>query len=237
MRIVVNDIVDNYFFIFYNEHSSLLRRVMQTKKIELKNRIMEVAKEEFLKNGYKKTSLRKIAKVLNISHSNIMTYFKNKEDLFNSLVIPAMDFMNNSLVQPVSSYEITDEVLLSYIDFEAVKKRHIKLFKEINNLSESLVLLLFHSEEYDYKGIRKNSEELFYNTLDDYLEELVRRKLIKKVDVSQTFKRTLSSLFINSIEKIILYDISEEELEKYATEMAIFISYGTNMIIGGKNTK
>ncbi len=208
---------------------------MQTKNEELKLKILETAQSEFLNKGYNNTTLRHIAELLNISHSNIMTYFKNKADLFDKLVEPAITFMSHSLTVPVLGEEVSDEILLSYLDYKAVKARHILLFNEINNYKKPLQLLLFKANVYDYKAIRKESEIIFCQTIDNYLNELLRRNLIKSHSVSGVFKQTLAALFIVSIEKIIQNDMTDENIEVYATEMSALISYGTHMVIGGKN--
>ncbi len=208
---------------------------MQTKNAELKLKILEVAQSEFLKNGYNKTTLRHIADLLDISHSNIMTYFKNKSDLFDKLVEPAIEFLTQSLTAPVLGDTVSDEMLLSYLDFKSVKARHIELFKAINDFKNPLKLLLFKADVYDYKAIRRESEKIFCKTIDNYLNELTARNLIASHAVTDVFKQTLAALFISSIEKIVQNDMSDQEIETYATEMSALISYGTHMIIGGKN--
>ncbi len=59
---------------------------MQKKKEEIRKLILKVAKEEFLKCGYEKASLRNIGREVGMSHGNIMVYFRNKEELFGSWV-------------------------------------------------------------------------------------------------------------------------------------------------------
>ncbi len=208
---------------------------MQTKNEELKLKILAVAQSEFLKNGYNKTTLRRIAELLDISHSNIMTYFKNKADLFDKLVEPAIVFINQSLTAPVVGAEVSDQMLLSYLDYQAVKMRHIALFKAINSYKKPLQLLFFKADVYDYKAIRQQSEKMFCQTIDNYLNELIARNLMTSHAVTDVFKQTLAALFISSIEKIVQNDMTDDTIEAYATEMAALISYGTGMIIGGEN--
>ncbi len=208
---------------------------MQTKNEALRLEILEVAEAEFLKNGYDKTTFRRIAELLDISHSNIMTYFKHKSDLFDKLVEPAINFMKQSLTAPVIGAEVSDEMLLSYLDFQAVRARHVVLFKAINSYKKSLQLLLFKANVYDYKSIRRQIENMFCQTIENYLNELSARNLVARHTVTDVFKQTLAALFISSIEKIVQNDMSDAIIEAYATEMAALISYGTNMIIGGKN--
>jgi len=49
-------------------------------------RVLTIAKKEFLKNGYQKASLRKIASQADTSPKSIYTRFADKENLFGALV-------------------------------------------------------------------------------------------------------------------------------------------------------
>jgi AcrR family transcriptional regulator len=55
-----------------------------------KQMIIEHSKEEFLKNGYLKVSVRSLAKSANLTSGAIYTHFKDKAELFESLVRPAL---------------------------------------------------------------------------------------------------------------------------------------------------
>lgn len=210
---------------------------MQTKNLELKNKIIEISKEEFLNYGYKATSFRKIAEKLGISHSNIMTYFKNKEDLFDTLIKPANDFIKYSIVDYSDYTDLPDKELLNYLNFSFAKERNKVLFKAIRELREPFILLFFKSDSYDYKNIRTNTQKMFYVNMQAYIAELKSRGFIKDSAVSSVFIETLSSLFMVSIEKIIINNLSDGDIEQYAEEMASLISFGTKIILGGSDEK
>lgn len=55
---------------------------------EVKKKILDTAKELFLKKGYKETKIIDISKAAGISPSTIYLYFKGKKDLFDALKIP-----------------------------------------------------------------------------------------------------------------------------------------------------
>ena len=63
----------------------------QTLKDDVKARIIESAKEEFLENSYEKTSMRAIASKSNITVGNLYRYFKSKEELNRFIVGPALN--------------------------------------------------------------------------------------------------------------------------------------------------
>ena len=52
---------------------------MQTQKDEIKERIIAVARQEFIANGVKNTSMQRIASLSGIAVGNIYHYFKSKD--------------------------------------------------------------------------------------------------------------------------------------------------------------
>ena len=72
---------------------------MQTLKEEIKNKILEAAVKEFIAHGYEKASMRTIAKAAGISVSNTYNYFKNKEEMFVSIVEPVFNQLKDILKQ------------------------------------------------------------------------------------------------------------------------------------------
>lgn len=52
----------------------------------VREKLLEAARKEFLSNGYAKASLRKICKDANVTTGALYFFFKNKEDLFTSVV-------------------------------------------------------------------------------------------------------------------------------------------------------
>jgi AcrR family transcriptional regulator len=63
---------------------------MQYAKDEIRQRIIDVAREEFLEKGFEKASIRTITARAKTSKSNIYNYFKDKDDLFCSILEPTL---------------------------------------------------------------------------------------------------------------------------------------------------
>ncbi|MDO5718635.1 MAG: TetR/AcrR family transcriptional regulator [Tissierellia bacterium] len=63
--------------------------------IETKFRLMNTAKEEFLKYGFKNASLRSICKKADMTTGALYFLFENKDDLFISIIKPVIDEMEN----------------------------------------------------------------------------------------------------------------------------------------------
>ena len=55
---------------------------MQIQKDNIRKKILEVARSEFIAKGFKDTSMRTIAKKGEVNLSNIYNYFSNKDEIF-----------------------------------------------------------------------------------------------------------------------------------------------------------
>lgn len=67
---------------------------MQTKKEEIRQTILEAAKNEFLIHGYEGSSMRTIAKKANTTIGNIYHYFPNKEAILEVLMEEPIESMH-----------------------------------------------------------------------------------------------------------------------------------------------
>ncbi len=63
----------------------------QILKDDVKERIVDAAKSEFLESGYEKASMRSIAGKSKLTVGNLYHYFKNKEELNSFIVGPALE--------------------------------------------------------------------------------------------------------------------------------------------------
>ncbi len=95
---------------------------MNKSKIKEKRRkqILKVAAEIFGKRGYWKTDMESIAKKANIAKGTIYLYFKNKEDLFLSIVDSGLNALSERMKEELSGIK----------DFLKKLKRSIQIYLE-----------------------------------------------------------------------------------------------------------
>lgn len=67
---------------------------MQVKKEDLRNDIIEAAKNEMLHKGYDRASMRVIARIAHTTLGNVYNYFSNKEDLLGAILEPLFDSLD-----------------------------------------------------------------------------------------------------------------------------------------------
>ena len=64
---------------------------MQTQKEAVRRKILAAAEEEFLRAGFHRASVRRIAAAAGVAAGNIYAYFPSKAALFDAVVAPALE--------------------------------------------------------------------------------------------------------------------------------------------------
>ncbi len=77
----------------------------EREKQEMRRRILDVAMNMFLVDGYEKTSLRNIAEKIEYSPATIYLYFKDKDELFYEVQKDAFQKLNEVFAQHVTATE------------------------------------------------------------------------------------------------------------------------------------
>jgi len=78
----------------------------QILKEEVRNKIIEAAKEEFLSFGFKAASMRRIAQKSEMTVGNLYRYFASKDAINEFIVAPTLNEINN-LVMSITSNNIS----------------------------------------------------------------------------------------------------------------------------------
>jgi len=197
---------------------------VQIKKDEIKNKILEVAKAEFHENGFAKVSMRKIAKKVGISVSNIYNYFRGKDEIFKELVYPTI-YLADQLIERYFYSKNIDKNTTRFTIEESWQKTKI-LFLFLDKHRNNLELLLFKSQGSEYEDTKDKYIDLFTEL---YLKNLA---LLKTFDnelnfkVSNWFVHNIISFYVNIINEIIMHDLSKKEMEQYAEEINLFLFHG-----------
>lgn len=123
----------------------------QILKDSKKEEIIEAAKEEFLKNGYDNTNMRSIAFKAKMTVGNLYRYFKNKEELNQTIVGPTL-FLVNQLLQKLTGnqFQLGSDHLdidLNVTHLSEIFDRLADELVDIYNVHEKeFNILMMHSE-------------------------------------------------------------------------------------------
>ena len=72
---------------------------MKTLKEDVRSRIVMAARSEFVKCGYRKTSMRTISAKSGVVLGNIYNYFKTKDDIFCAVLRPLLSVIGECMAE------------------------------------------------------------------------------------------------------------------------------------------
>ncbi|MGX7102080.1 TetR/AcrR family transcriptional regulator [Gemella sanguinis] len=148
--------------------SSYLDITKEEKMPPGKKKTLEAAIKLFAKQGYNGTSTLQIAKVAGVSQATVFKYFKTKEDLLYSIIVPVIPKLFSSFLGRVKKANSVQE-LISYVvrdrfEFLGENRNTVRIvFSELLTNEELKKQLLFSIskifEEFDIAALLKKYKE------------------------------------------------------------------------------
>ena len=126
---------------------------MQVLKEDIRGRILAIARQQFEKKGYSKTSMREIAESSSVGVGNIYNYFASKDELFREVVRPVLCALEAMLQEHhgIRGEDImmmrSEKYLKSCID------EYVSLIDKHRSLME---ILLFRAQGSSLERFREN---------------------------------------------------------------------------------
>ena len=203
---------------------------MEAKEAGTLGRILQVAEKEFLENGFRGATLRKIVKKAGVTTGAFYGYFKSKEALFDALVKKDADFIKG----------IYDEILADFAQIPPDQQE-----QSLDKYSAMGLQRMF-----DYAWEHKRSFRLIAQSgsgtaYEHFLQDIVQ----KDIDSTERFYRILESrgtpvervdpmveqLVISgsftAFFTLILKDIPREEAERGLAQLFRFYRGGWNNLM------
>lgn len=191
---------------------------MQYAKDEIRQRIIEVAKQEFLENGFEKASIRTITAKAKTSKSNIYNYFKDKDHLFYSILEPTLAKIQQGL-EMAKSFNVPKGVDAYTQDSQRIVVGAIMgfVFENITDFK----LLLFQAQGSSLDNFKDKITEIFTDLLYEWVESIRPDK-----GISRFFVRCVANFIIGGIEQTIKYGITKEQVSMGQHEFISFLYHG-----------
>jgi len=185
---------------------------MQYLKEEIKNRILLAALDEFKEKGYLSASIRNIASNADIALGTVYKYFKNKEDLFNSIVEPVYNDLFAAINKIIMTEVNPDDKLIE------IKNKILDIFK---GHSKDLLILFGKSKGSKY--------EYFKDELVDVLHKILQKETFSRFEDKSVVKEpfifyVLSANFIEGIYTILKTQENGEKIGMLIDQL-IFLSF------------
>lgn len=180
----------------------------QYKKEDVRKKILENAKAEFLELGYKNASVASIARKSQIGVGNVYRYFKNKEAILDAIVTPVVERIKKTLIADTDHNDVNNhENILNIIS---------EIMKEINDLSinykEEIIIVLQGCETTKYFSIK---EEIICS-LSFEIKKFIEKRLEDKISkINIELAMPISVALIEGSIRIILTSIKNNGEDNY----------------------
>lgn len=182
---------------------------MQTKKVDIKEKIKESAKDIFFSVAYKDASMRDVAAKSGMTVGNIYRYYENKEVLFD-------DILADTYSSVIKLIKVTDIAKIfikkrTVSDENAIiKTSKFRMFildtiiKIVANHSTELYILIANSEGSKYENTKQKIAELIKSTITKRLADVTE-------DRADTYAYLIITTFSYLLKK---YKSNEENLKQ-----------------------
>jgi AcrR family transcriptional regulator len=194
---------------------------MQIPKEDIRKKIIDVARDEFIINGFQDASMRVIAARSEITLSNIYNYFKNKDDLFCEILKPTLETLELQMQEHNGEGNMTTE----YFHSEEMQKADLERMVEMIETNRVyLQLLLFKSTGSSHEKFRENMIRYSTRMGQQYLLTMKEKYPEISIDVSPFFIHYMGSMWVNIMSEIVSHSLSHEQITKFISE---YIAFGT----------
>ncbi len=195
--------------------------------MDTKNLILKVSKEEFILKGFNDASLRVIASKCHISATAIYRHFKNKEEIFDAVIKPFIDYfreMTNYIEETDNEFLKNDQVSEMW-NFEHDGGFQYKLlFGEYMDL----VKLIVKERKSWLKDFIVNYE---FNATIKYIQKM-KLEGYKPNDFSFVSFKVLLDSYLEAYLNLLNLKLKSEELLEVCKEINDFYTVGFRHLLG-----
>lgn len=185
----------------------------QILKKDIEERIYSAAVNEFYEKGYKSTTIRDIARKAEIPLGLVYSYYKNKEELFNSIVKP----LYKEICESIKT--IDDSISDPFDKFNEIES---ELILNLFNKRKQCIILFDKSENTKYH----DAKDRLINLIEKHIKYHFNKKINN--DIDDVFIHIMANNFMESICEIIRHYKSYEWAEKMLKLISIQYYYGVD---------
>ena len=196
----------------------------QYKKEEIRKRLLEAARAEFLEHGFREANMRAIARRAGQNPGNIYHYYPGKDALFRAVLEKVLRSVESGILfmrewkptpdQPVYTLNEERQVLHAVIDF-------------VDDNREDVNMLVFKSHGSGLEGLQERLLDEMTVLFSSILKEVVSFSNGELSSApSQFFLRRMNAFFLDGLTAMLRENISKETMYEYIEEMLVFYYHG-----------
>ena len=205
---------------------------MQVQKEEIRNSIINSAKEEFYTKGYPNASLRKIVKNAGTTIGNFYNYFENKEKLFLIIVTPVYE----KFVSFLKGHKEADDLNeIQTLNIDVIRQIISYQLKDVTeNFEKTLVILIDGSKGTKYENVKV---EMIGFLAEHFMAHLEKASQSFRTSYYQKLAETTAISFIEGLLDILRKKITHKEREQLILDYILFFTYGAFSLIKKLDTQ
>lgn len=187
-------------------------------KDEVREHLVQAARQVFMRYGFKKTALDDIAKEARKGKSTIYYYFKSKDEIFKAVIEAEAEIRNQTIDEQVSAVEDPQQKLRTYIFVRLLSLKKVDNYYEA--IKNDLLDNLYFINSLRIKHL--DSEVTFVKNL--LLEGI--DKGVYTIQNPELTARTLVTLLQGFEVPLIQKNLTDEEIQKSIDEMLNILFHG-----------
>ena len=187
-------------------------------KDEVREQLVQAARQVFVRFGYKKTALDDIAREARKGKSTIYYYFKSKDDIFKAVIDAEAEIRAKTIDEQISIIDDPQQKLKTYIYVRMLTLKKVGNYYEAikNDLLDNL---------YFVNSLRTNHFDAEIFLVKNLLLEGIE-KGIYTIQNPELTAKTIVTLLQGFEVPLILKNLSDEELQKSVDEMLNILFFG-----------
>ena len=194
---------------------------MQKLKTDIRQRILEVAHREFIKNGVRHTCIRNVARKAGVTVGNLYHYFDSKDALFCAVMRPLLSAIDRYIL----SHNDEENLSIEVFDMRQQQIDYIfSMLALIKDFRSELRLLLFNAEGTSLEGYKNKIIDHQMQVGMEYMRLMKERYPHLNINISPFLVHLTCSTWMTLFCELVEHeDYSDEEI-KLALKQ--YVSFG-----------
>lgn len=195
---------------------------MQYAKDDIRQRLLETARKEFLEKGFEKASIRTITTNAKTAKSNLYNYFRDKDDLFCWLLQSTTEKIRQGL-ESAKQFNVPKGLEAYTLESQSHVVAAVMQFVTENHMDIRLLL---------FKAQGSTLENFKYEVLDAFTDNMC--SWVKSISPGKTVSRLLvgsiCSFYLSLIEQSMLKG-KPSDMQSLQKEFTCFVYHGWKGIL------
>lgn len=201
---------------------------MQVLKEDIRGRILTIARQQFEKKGYSKTSMREIAESSSVGVGNIYNYFASKDELFREVVRPVLCALEAMLQE---HHGIRGEDIMMMRSEKYLKSCIDEYVTLITKYRELLEILLFRAQGSSLEHFRENYTDRSTELVKAWFASMQQKYPEINTAVSDFSIHLHTVWMFTMFEELLMHSVPKQEMEAILHDYILFEIQGWRAII------